>query len=55
MREGHIGFSADPVGEGIGFGLTDLYPPYFLNQLMELHQICLDISLGQAKELIRFW
>ena len=25
-----------------------LYPQYFLNQLMEFHHICLDISLGQA-------
>ena len=45
---GHIGFSADPVGVGVGVGVTDLYPRYLLNQLMEFHQICLDISLGQA-------
>ena len=38
------GFSADPFGVGV----TDLYPRYLLNQLMEFHQICLDISLGQA-------
>ena len=51
---GHIGFGADPidvgvgVGAGIGVGVTDLYPRYVLNQLMEFRQICLDILLGQA-------
>ena len=54
---GHIGFSVDPVGVGVGVGVgvTDLYPRYLLNRLMEFHQICLDILLGQAQELIRFW
>ena len=55
-ERGHIDFSADPVGVGVGVGVsvgvcvvvTDLYPLYLLNQLMEFHQICLDISLGQA-------
>ena len=31
-----------------------LYPRYLLTQPMEFHQICLNISLGQALELIRF-
>ena len=30
-------------------------PRDLLNQIMEFHQICLDVSLGEAKELIRFW
>ena len=30
-------------------------PGYLLNQVMKFHQICLDISLGEGKELIRFW
>ena len=49
---GHAGFSADhvgvSVGVGVGIGLTDLCQQYLLNQLMEFHQINLDISLGQA-------
>ena len=52
---GDIGFSSDPVSTGIGVGMTGLYPRYLLNHLMEIHQICLDISMGQAEEQIRFW
>ena len=42
---GHIGVSAYPVGVGV---TRLLYPHNLLNQLMEFHQICLDISLRQA-------
>ena len=39
----------------LGVGFPSLYPPYFLNQLVAFYQTCMDTSLGQAKELIRFW
>ena len=48
---GHIGFSADP---GRRRRLGSLYPPYFLNQWVELYHTCMDTSLGQAKGLIKF-
>ena len=47
---GHNSFSANP-----GCRRDSLYPPYFLNQWMEFYQTCMDTSLGQAKELIKFW
>ena len=28
---------------------------FLLNQLAEFHQTCMNLSLGQAKELIKFW
>lgn len=31
-----------------------LYIPYFLNQLVEVFQTCMDISVGQAKGLNKF-
>ena len=31
-----------------------LYKQYLLNRGMECHQTCMDISLGQAQELIKF-
>ena len=48
---GHIGFSADP---GRQRRHDSLYPPYFVNQWGEFYQTCMDTSLGQAKELIKF-
>ena len=32
-----------------------LYSRYLLNQWMDFLQTCIDTSLFQAKELIRFW
>ena len=49
---GHISFSADP---GRRCRRDSLYPPYFLNQWVEFYQTCMDTSLGQANELIKFW
>ena len=49
---GHIGFSAGPCRR---WHDKFLYPRYLLNQLMEFHETCMDISLGQALELTRFW
>ena len=46
---GHIGFRANP-----GRRRDRLYPSYFLNQWEEFYQTCMDTSLGQAKELIKF-
>ena len=46
---GLFGFSADP-----GRRHDSLYPPYFLNQWGEFYRNCMDTSLGQAKELIKF-
>ena len=43
-----------PVGIP-GVGVTVWYPPYLLNQWVEFNQTCMDTSLGQAKELIKFW
>ena len=49
---GHISFSADP---GRRRRRDSLVSPYLLNQWVEFYQTCMDISLGQAKELIKFW
>ena len=49
---GNISFSADP---GHRHWRDSLYPPYFLNQWVEFYQTCMATSLGQAKELIKFW
>ena len=46
----HIGFSPDP-----GRRRDSLYPPYFLNQLVEFYHTCMDTSLGQGRGLIKFW
>ena len=48
----HIGFSVDA---GRRLRRDRLYPLYFLNQWEEFYQTCMDTSLGQAKELIKFW
>ena len=48
---GHISFSAAP---GRQRRRDNLYPPYFLSQWVEFYQTCMDTSLGQAKELIKF-
>ena len=48
---GHIVFNADPECWRDSF----LHAQYLLNQWMELHQTCMDTSLGQVLELIRFW
>ena len=37
VRGDIFGFSAIPVRDGVGVGVTDLYPRYLLNQLMEFH------------------
>ena len=56
VRGGHIGFSADPGHQRQRLRLRDSwYPPYFLNQWVKFYQTCMDTSLGQAKELIKFW
>ena len=46
MKGGHIGFSADPGRRR--------RRDSFLN-FLEFYQTCMDTSLGQAKELIKFW
>ena len=50
----NISFSADPRRQFRCLP-DSLYPPYFLNQWVEFYQTCIDTSLGQAKELIKFW
>ena len=40
---------------GVGVGMTSFYPPYFLNQWVEFYKTCMDTTLGQAKELNKFW
>ena len=50
---GHISFSADPGCRRRQDRF--LHARYLLNQLMECHQTCMELSLGQALELIRFW
>ena len=49
MKGGHTGFSADP-----GRRRDSLYPPHFMNQWGKFYQTCMDTSMGQAKELIKF-
>ena len=48
---GHISFSVDHRRRR---RRDSLYPPYFLYQWVEFYQTCMDTSLGQAKELIKF-
>ena len=43
-----IDFSVDPVGVGVGVGVPLLVPTISLEQLVEFHQTCRDMSLGQA-------
>ena len=42
---GHIDFSADP-GRRRWRRCDSLYPPYFLNLLVEFYQTSMDTSLG---------
>ena len=32
-----------------------LSAPIFLKRLMDFNQTCTDISLGDAKEMVKFW
>ena len=47
---GHIGFSIVRVGIGVPVGVDFplLLPRYLLNQWVECHRLCMDVSLGQA-------
>ena len=52
-ERGHTGFSADPIGVGVSIPILELTISF--EPMDGIHQTCMDIPLGQAVELIRFW
>ena len=43
------------VTGGLKYVKFSLSSRFLLNQLAEFHQTCMNLSLGQDKELLRFW